>query len=175
MRKYFIFLSLILGLTLALAVQEAKAQTSSQLEGVIFSQIEKRLIKNWIAETQTTARHEDRDEDDNDDDDDVSDKKGKKGKKGKGAKGKNKKAKGKSKSMPKGLAKRKELPPGLAKRKSLPHGLAKRNLPPELEESLPPPRPGTARIIIEDTAVLLVEEGTNIVLDIIEKAIRGKN
>jgi hypothetical protein len=172
MRKYFILLSLVSGLALAPSTQEAKAQTSSQLEGVIFSQIEKRLIRTWIAETQTVARHEN---DDDDDDDGVSEKKGKKAKKDRGAKGKNKKAKGKFKTMPKGLAKRKDLPPGLAKRKSLPHGLAKRNLPPELEQRLPPPQPGTARIIVEDAAVLLVEEGTNIVLDIIEKAIRGKN
>ncbi|MBT3701676.1 MAG: hypothetical protein HOE62_15740 [Alphaproteobacteria bacterium] len=169
MRKFFIFLSLLLGLAFASLTQEAKAQTSSQLEGVIFSQIEKRLIRNWIRETQSTKRYED------DDDAGASDKEDKKGKKGRGAKGKNKKAKGKPKMMPKGLAKRKKLPPGLAKRKSLPHGLAKRNLPPELEQSLPPPRPGTARIIVEDAAVLLVEEGTNIVLDIIEKSIRGKN
>ena len=83
------------------------------------------------------------------------------------------KAKGKSGSMPKGLAKKGKLPPGLAKRKELPPGLASRGLPTELEQRLPPPRQGTERKIIEDGTVLLVEAGTNIVLDILEKAIRG--
>ena len=181
MRIFLATLFFGLSLAIALPLSVASAQTSSQLEGVIFSQVEKRIIHRWLGEQQQSRRNNDRDNNDDDDDDDEAEnegksQKGKKGNKGKPkgkSKGKQKKAKGKSGSMPKGLAKKGKLPPGLAKRKELPPGLVSRGLPTELEQRLPPPQQGTERKIIEDGTVLLVEAGTNIVLDILEKAIRG--
>jgi hypothetical protein len=172
MRKFVLLVATGIAFVLASYVPTVLAQTSEQLEGVVFSQVEKRIIRRWLGENKTTPRR-DNDNDEARDDDDDRDKKGKgKSKKHKKAK-KAKKAKNKSKSMPKGIAKRKELPPGLAKRKTLPPGLAKRDLPEDLVHRLPPPQPGTARKVIEDGTVLLVEEGTNIVLDVLERAIFG--
>ena len=73
---------------------------------------------------------------------------------------------GKNKKMPPGLAKRKELPPGLARRHTLPPGLAVRELPEELAARLPPPAEGSERIIADDN-IVLIEQATGRVLDII--------
>lgn len=69
-----------------------------------------------------------------------------------------------------GFVKHGRLPPGLAKRKTLPPGLAKKNLPDDLIHQLPPPRPGTERAIV-DKAVVLIEQATGKVLDVIAEAI----
>ena len=86
------------------------------------------------------------------------------------SKGKDKKN-GAAKSMPPGLAKRDELPPGLQKHLekngTLPPGLEGRDLPDDLKEKLPKTREGTKRIIV-DNDVVLIEEGTRKVLDIIK-------
>ena len=78
---------------------------------------------------------------------------------------------------PPGLAKRDKLPPGLAKQLTengaLPPGLEKRSLPEDLLHRLPA-RKGTKRVIVDDD-ILLVEEGTEIVLDIIEDIVRSAN
>ena len=65
--------------------------------------------------------------------------------------------------LPPGLAKKAHLPPGLAKRDTLPPGLEKRELPRELKRRLPPPPVGTERVIV-DNSVLLIEQGTQIVV-----------
>jgi hypothetical protein len=75
--------------------------------------------------------------------------------------------------LPPGLAKRDELPPGLAKRDELPPGLAKRELPDDLEIRLPKARRGTRRVIVGDDVVLL-DERSNRVLDVMEGAARGR-
>jgi len=109
-----------------------------------------------------------------DDDDDKSWKKNKHKGKGKG-RGKSK-GKGKNKGMPPGLAKKKQLPPGLQKRLakhgSLPPGLAKRDLPADLQHQLPPPQPGTERVIA-GSDVVLVDQATNAVLDILYDVVTG--
>lgn len=79
--------------------------------------------------------------------------------------------KGKSKEFPPGLAKKKTLPPGLAKHLEkngvLPPGLAKRDLPEDLRNRLPESRKGTHRVIV-DNDVVLIEKGTEIILDILK-------
>ena len=62
-----------------------------------------------------------------------------------------------------------ELPPGLAVRETLPPGLDRRGLPDSLEDSLPF-REGIERVIVGDT-VVLVDEVTGMVLDILEDVI----
>lgn len=81
------------------------------------------------------------------------------------------------KSLPHGLAKRGgDLPPGLErhieKYGTLPPGLQGRALPDDLERRLPKSRKGTKRVIIDDD-VLLIEEATGLVLDIL-KDVFGK-
>ena len=69
-----------------------------------------------------------------------------------------------------GLALRDALPPGLERQLerngTLPPGLAKRALPSDLESKLPPPAPGTERVIVERD-VVLVDLATGIVRDIL--------
>lgn len=68
----------------------------------------------------------------------------------------------------------KPLPPGIAKKVArggrLPPGIAKRYLPGDLAYQLPPASVGTERIIV-GVDVLLVEVGTDTVLDIIRGAL----
>lgn len=77
--------------------------------------------------------------------------------------------------LPPGLAKRDTLPPGLEKQLdkngALPPGLAKRSLPDDLLARLPQ-RKGSKRVIV-DNDVVLIEEGTNIVLDVLEDILTG--
>lgn len=83
------------------------------------------------------------------------------------------KSKNKHKDKKKGKpahAKGKALPPGLQKQLDekgrLPPGLEGKELPPGLAERLPAPRKGTKRIIV-DNDVVLIEEATRKVLDVI--------
>lgn len=80
------------------------------------------------------------------------------------------------KSLPPGLAKRDSLPPGLAmqleRNGRLPPGLEGRALPADLESRLPK-RAGTKRVIL-DNDVLLIDEGTRIILDILRGAAGGQ-
>jgi Ni/Co efflux regulator RcnB len=75
------------------------------------------------------------------------------------------------KGLPPGLAKRETLPPGLAQQLQrngrLPPGLDKRDLPDDLRSMLPKRLPGHKRIIV-DNDVLLIEEATGVILDILE-------
>ncbi len=102
----------------------------------------------------------------------VSDKKGKgKSKKArKGGKGK------KHKGLPQGLAKKDQLPHGLAKQLEkngrLPPGLAKRDLPDDLLKRLPICGK-KGKCVIAGDDVLLVEKGTELILDIIRGAVKN--
>lgn len=79
------------------------------------------------------------------------------------------------KGLPPGLAKRDTLPPGLAmqleRNGRLPPGLDGRALPEDLERRLPR-RVGTRRVIL-DNDVVLIEEGTRVILDILRGAAGG--
>jgi len=76
--------------------------------------------------------------------------------------------------LPPGLAKRETLPPGvqrqLQRNGKLPPGLDKQiqPLPPDLESRLPQVPPGVRRIVIGGNVILL-EEKTAAILDIIER------
>ncbi|MCB2102692.1 MAG: hypothetical protein KDE22_17575 [Rhodobacterales bacterium] len=135
----------------------ARAQsTGDVLRDILFTEVERRVITEYYHEVSVPDRPDDRG-------------KGKdKGPKAKGNKGQKDKG---GKGMPPGLAKRDRLPPGLAKRQTLPPGLAKRDLPPDLRHDLPPPRPGTQRVIV-DRNVVLIERATGLVLDILEDVVR---
>jgi len=149
----------------------ALAQTpSNQIPDTVFGDEEKRIITDYLSKklglpdaTANPASGEAKDRENDDE---------KEGRKSK-VKGKNKKqkkarkpGKGKNKQMPPGLAKRKELPPGLARRHTLPPGLAVRELPAELEQQLPPPVEGSQRIIADDN-IVLIEQATGRILDVI--------
>ena len=137
---------LILTFLFAVSVPPVEAQTSD-VAGEAFSAIEKKIIEDFFGEQAADA---------------VSG--GNKNKKNK----KNKNAKNKGKSG--------ELPPGLQmqleKNGRLPPGLAKKELPPGLAKRLGSTRTGLERLIIDDD-VVLVEEATGIVYDIIKDVVTG--
>ncbi|MFH1803685.1 MAG: hypothetical protein ABID63_02215 [Pseudomonadota bacterium] len=68
------------------------------------------------------------------------------------------------------------LPPGIAMKLerggTLPPGIAKRDLPAGLAARLPRPHPGTERLIAGND-VVLIEQGTGIILDIIRAVVRN--
>lgn len=78
---------------------------------------------------------------------------------------------GKDQKMPPGLAKRDQLPPGLAKRDTLPPGLAKRDLPSDLERRLSRLPGGYSRKSV-GSDIVLIEEATGVILDILKGAAR---
>lgn len=123
----------------------AQEMTAGEAVGVVFTEIEKRLIRDYFAKNGNKAEPDD----------------------GKGQ--------GKSKQMPPGLAKRDTLPPGLEKHieknGTLPPGLAKRDLPPDLVSRLPALKPGTKRHIVGND-VVLVQEATGLVLDVLENVLK---
>ena len=84
--------------------------------------------------------------------------------------------KGGRSGLPPGLAKRDSLPPGLQKQLDrngrLPPGLDRRALPEDLEKRLPA-RTDTERVIV-DNDVVLIEKGTDLVLDVIRDVVRDK-
>lgn len=89
--------------------------------------------------------------------------------------GKVKKFKGKgAKRLPPGLAK-KGLPPGLAmqlrRNGTLPPGLAKRDLPNDLLSRLPRRGRGQELVAVDDDLVL-IEQTTGLILDILENVLR---
>lgn len=118
----------------------------------IFTEYEREEIEDYFDE------YYDRYDDDEDEDYD-GDRKGKKMKKG----------------LPPGLAKRDRLPPGLEKQLErngrLPPGLEKRMLPDDLEDRLPERADNLMRRIIGDD-VVLIDEDTDLILDIIRGALR---
>ncbi|MBT5267069.1 MAG: hypothetical protein HOL85_19690 [Rhodospirillaceae bacterium] len=145
----------------------------------VISDVSKRMIvehfkkEMGVESKAVTGKKEEEDED--------SESKAKKtGKKDKKAGKKDKKAKkdkkGKKKGLPPGLAKKKQLPPGLQrqyeKNDKLPPGLAKRDLPEDLTSKLPPPPAGTQRVVV-DNDVVLIEQATGKVLDILFDAVLG--
>ena len=101
--------------------------------------------------------------------------KSKSAKKNKGKeKDKSAKGKGHGNGLLPGLAKRDQLPPGLAKRGNrLPPGLMKSDLPTDLEETLPKLPDNVERVVV-DTDILLVQKGTDLILDVMEGILAGK-
>jgi len=162
--KTTVFACLMAAAMLALpAPQSALAQSTGVTRaedrvGQVFSDLEKRIIR----EVLVGAGIEDSDEADKED----ADRK----KAGKGS------GKGRQGGLPPGLAKRDRLPPGLQKQLDrngrLPPGLDRRALPADLENRLPD-RTSTERVIV-DNDVVLIEKGTDLVLDVIRDVVRQK-
>lgn len=155
---------IVLALVFLAVPVQAQPSTATQTGGksilgdvadVVFKEIEKRAIEEYYKHVPG-ARSEDDDKD------------------GKGKHGKDKaKGHGRGNGLPPGLAKRAQLPPGLAKRGNhLPPGLMKGDLPPDLEHKLPPVTKGTERVIVDED-VLLIQKGTDIILDVLEGVLRG--
>lgn len=119
---------------------------------IVFNEVERRAIEEYY-DRVPVARNEDDD---------------------KGKKDKSWKGKGRGDGLPPGLAKRDQLPPGLAKRGNrLPPGLMKGDLPQDLESRLPPLPRNVERVIV-DTDVLLIEKGTDIILDVLKGVITNQ-
>ena len=142
----------------------AETQSPRDLAEIVFSEVEKRIIRDYFGRDRQSEATNDR---------------GKGRRKGKGGKEKvGKKAKdGKGGGLPPGLAKRESLPPGLQKQLerngTLPPGLAKRDLPADLASRLPKRDSGYERVIVDDD-VVLIEKATNKLLDILVEIIRGQ-
>lgn len=141
--------------------QSGAGSVVGDIADIVFKEVEKRAIEEFYKHVPgAKAEDEDADKD--------------KAKKDKGKKDKSAKGGGRGNGLPPGLAKRDQLPPGLAKRGNrLPPGLMKGDLPPDLESKLPNLPDNVERVIV-DTDVLLVEKGTNLILDVLEGVIRGQ-
>lgn len=143
----------VVAMAVALASAPASANSGNAPEGPQFSQQDIRVIKDLAGILLDQTGGEDQDQ-------------------GKG-KGKGKKA---GKGGTPGHAKGAKLPPGLQKRldrgEPLPPGLAGRPLPPGLVERLGPAAPGTERLIAGKN-VVLIEEATGIVLDIVRDVLKS--
>lgn len=161
---------LIVAISVLLLSVQAEAQSTPPSQGstaekvlgdladVVFKEAEKRIIEEYYDKVPGAKKDDDDDKD---------------GKKGKGGSGKAK-GKGRGDGLPPGLAKRDQLPPGLAKRGNrLPPGLMKGDLPPDLESRLGKVPENVERVIVDDD-VLLVEKGTEIILDVLEGVIKGQ-
>jgi hypothetical protein len=150
-RIIFGFISLIA----ALSVTQLQAETtaSGKALGKLFSETERTWVKDYYRNRSASGFT-------------PGSAKGKAKRAKKSKKSKYKKGKG----LPPGLAKRDTLPPGLAKQLqrggTLPPGLAKRDLPADLESMFSPTLPGQKRMLVGDD-VLLIDEATNRILDII--------
>ena len=134
-----LFTSLLLGYNYGVADENGKSMAKT-IADAAFSEVERKIIEKYYGKVHETGT--------------VSNSKGKK-----------------AKGLPPGLAKRDSLPPGLAKQLekngTLPPGLAKRALPADLESQLPPVPKGYQRSILEDMTVVLIEEATGRIADII--------
>lgn len=132
----------------ALADEPVQLAQSNRTTGKVFSDLERRVIREVLGATGG------------------QDSGGKRGKGGKRAKG--------SRGGPPGITQRGSLPPGLQRQLQrngrLPPGLEKQGFPADLRFRLPSPLQGTERLIIGNDAVL-IEAGTNIILDIMRDVI----
>lgn len=143
----------------AIAQSQGANQVLGDIADIVFKEVEKRAIEEYykrfpVGDTASTET-------------DDSEAKKDKGKKDKSAKGK-----GRGNGLPPGLAKRDQLPPGLAKRgNQLPPGLMKSDLPPDLEKQLPKLPDNVERVVV-DSDVLLVQRGTDLILDVLKGVLK---
>ncbi len=154
MMKQFLRIFLVIGLIFSshtLFAASAAPEEESIAE-TVFTELEKQAIERYYRER---FGHE------------VEQKE----KKAKSEKTKGKGASKEEKGLPPGLAKKETLPPGLAKQLErngqLPPGLEKRDLPSDLSSRLPKRLPGQKRIIL-DNDVVLIEEATGLILDVLK-------
>ncbi len=174
---YYIFILSIFNVLFFTHIQDAHAYKDKQtnktdviVQSVInhvFSESEKDIIKKYYNKANSISKKYDEDRDDYE----------KRTHSRKHKKHKKHKAKNKHKKTPPGLAKKKHLPPGLQKHiekhGKLPAGLEKRNIPYGLNHKLPPLSKGIKRII-SGKDIVLIDEATEVVLDIIYDVIKGQ-
>ena len=153
----------------------AQATTQQTVADIVFSEIEKRVLRDVLGNGRYEAKDDGTYEKASKDNkyDDLE-----QGRDGKAYGKKNDKAgKGRGKGLPPGLAKKGKLPPGLQKQLQrngrLPPGLAKNPLPYEAVVNLPPPQAGTERAIVDNNVVLL-EKGTGLILDVLTDVLTKK-
>lgn len=139
------------------AAGSAPPETNAALDEVVnavFSEKDAKIIRDYYA-TLNNDNHED---------DAEGHKKAKKNKKEKG--------------LPPGLAKRDHLPPGLQKqldrKGTLPPGLEKKRFPDTLDKKLSRLPKGHERVIVGNDAVL-VDERTQVIVDILTDVLTGNN
>ncbi|MEX0695178.1 MAG: hypothetical protein WD075_12090 [Rhodospirillales bacterium] len=155
-----------------LCVTQSQAQTTpspqnsgttgvlGDIADIVFKEAEKRIIEEFYDKVPGAGKAGEDDDKD--------------GKHGKDKKDKSAKGKGRGDGLPPGLAKRDQLPPGLARRgNQLPSGLMKGDLPPELDKQLPALPANVERVIV-DSDILLVQKGTDLILDVLEGVLRGQ-
>lgn len=136
----------------AVAAPKGYGVYTAQTAGLVFSAIEKRLIRD--AQNWRSGSYESR--------------KARKSKRRKLKFGRDRvRARGRSGALPPGLEKQ------LKRNGKLPPGLRGRDLPPGLKSRLPPPSRGTKRVILGND-VVLVEKATNVVLDILRDVVKGR-
>jgi len=127
---------------------------AGDITGTVFSKVEKCVIREAMDRLGLPAPRSTDGGGDKDDDDD----------------------KGKKNGLPLGLAKRDRLPPSMQKHMKkhgqLPPGLHKRALPPDVESQLPARKNAERAIVGND--VVLIQQGTNLILDIIKDVVRKK-
>ncbi len=162
--------AVLAALFLVFAPQPRMAQSSDRVAqeddrlGRVFSDLERRVIREVLTQTGVIEDQDDDDDAEEAEDEDRS-------ARGEGARG----GKGRGRGLPPGLARRENLPPGLQRqldeRGRFPPGLERQALPEELEGRLPE-RTDTERVIVGDD-VVLIERGTDLVLDVIRDVLRG--
>ncbi len=143
--RTIVFLLAVLFFFLIASPAQSAESTGDGVLDAVLSELERKTISDYYRGRYGK----------NDDDGEYEQQKGKKDKKQKG--------------LPPGLAKRATLPPGLVRqlqrKDHLPPGLEKRDLPSNLDHLLPDRLPGEKRVVV-DNDVLLIDETTGIILDI---------
>ncbi len=143
--------------------QSAGSSVGIDIADIVFKEVEKRAIEEFYKHVPSTRADEEAKKNDDRD-----------GGKARGKKDKDAKGNGRGNGLPPGLVKRDQLPPGLAKRGNrLPSGLMKSDLPPELEGKLPVLPENIERVVIDDD-VLLVQKGTDLILDVLDGVLAGQ-
>lgn len=137
-----LFLVTCLALVCARMASPAAAQS---VQDIVFSEVEKRIIREYFDADLTGQRHG----------------------KGKGKDADLPPGLAKKANLPPGLAKQ------LRERGTLPPGIAGRNLPTDLEIRLPYPAAGTRRVIVGND-VVLIRVATRKILDVLFDVVAGQ-
>jgi hypothetical protein len=154
--RSLLFALTVAGLSVSVSPGAANAATDQVIADVVFKEIERRIIGDYF--DREYRRHSEDDDHD-------------------GKKGKNKhNAKGKSKGIPPGLQGRKDLPPGIRKQiargQRVPDGMNTYRLPSDLIKRLPKRNADVERRVVGDD-IVLIERGTNLILDVLENVLRN--
>jgi len=154
--RSLLFALTVAGLSVSVSPGAANAATDQVIADVVFKEIERRIIGDYFErEYRRHSADDDHDE----------------------KKGKNKhNTKGKSKGIPPGLQGRKDLPPGIRKQiargQRVPDGMNTYRLPSDLIKRLPQRNADVERRVVGDD-IVLIERGTNLILDVLENVLRN--